>query len=114
MSLGLGAVFVAATTAAQAGVPEDKAGLAAALVNTSTWVGGALGLAIFSAISTSRIHDLLATHAPPDQALTDGFARALLACSIFLVAAAVIATRATNTRGVTAPGVEPMPAAENA
>jgi EmrB/QacA subfamily drug resistance transporter len=114
MSLGLGAVFVAATTAAQAGVPEDKAGLAAALVNTSTWVGGALGLAIFSAISTSRIHDVLATHAPPDRALTDGFARALFACSLFLVGAAVIATRATNARGATVPSVEPVPAPENA
>src|SRR3954447_19302808 len=35
MSLGLGAVFVAVTTAANAGVPADKAGLAAALLNAS-------------------------------------------------------------------------------
>jgi EmrB/QacA subfamily drug resistance transporter len=34
MSAGLGAVFVGVTTAAQAGVPPDKAGLAAALINT--------------------------------------------------------------------------------
>ncbi len=114
MSLGLGAVFVAATTAAQAGVPEDKAGLAAALINTSTWVGGALGLAIFSAISTSRVHHLLLAHTSADRALTDGFARALLACSLFLAAAAVIALRATNTRGESVPGVEPIPAPENA
>ena len=114
MSLGLGAVFVAATTAAQAGVPEDKAGLAAALVNASTWVGGALGLAIFSAISTSRTHHLLAAHASPDRALAGGFARALLACSLFLVAAAVIASRATNTRAATTPVVEPVPVPENA
>ena len=52
MSLGLGAVFVAVTTAANAGVPADKAGLAAALLNASQQVGGALGLAIFSAIAT--------------------------------------------------------------
>jgi MFS family permease len=114
MSLGLGAVFVSATTAAQDGVPEDKAGLAAALVNASTWVGGALGLAIFSAISTSRAHHLLADHVSPDRALTSGFARALFACSLFLVAAAVIAVRAANTRGAAAPGIEPVPAPENA
>jgi EmrB/QacA subfamily drug resistance transporter len=114
MSLGLGAVFVAATTAAQAGVPEDKAGLAAALVNASTWVGGALGLAIFSAISTTHTHHLLADHVSPDRALTGGFARALFACSVFLAAAAVIALRATNTRGESVPGVEPIPAPENA
>jgi hypothetical protein len=42
MSPGLGAVFVAVTTAANAGVPADKAGLAAALLNASQQVGGRL------------------------------------------------------------------------
>jgi EmrB/QacA subfamily drug resistance transporter len=99
MSLGLGAVFVGVTTAAQAGVPADKAGLAAALINASTWLGGALGIAIFSAISTSRARDLLAAHASVHAALTSGFQRALLACGIAMLAAAVLALRATNTRG---------------
>jgi hypothetical protein len=62
-------------------------------------VGAALGLAIFSAIATSRTRHLLATHVPPGAALADGFHRALLAGSIFLVAAALIALRAANTRG---------------
>jgi len=35
MSFGLGAIFVGATVAANAGVPPDQAGLAAGLVNTS-------------------------------------------------------------------------------
>ena len=99
MSLGLGAVFVGVTTAANAGVPADKAGLAAGLLNTAQWLGGALGLAIFSAIATSRTHHLLAAHASRPEALTSGFQRALLACSLFLFAAALIALRATNTRG---------------
>ncbi|HEV7462220.1 MAG TPA: MFS transporter [Solirubrobacteraceae bacterium] len=99
MSIGLGAVFVAVTTAANAGVPADKAGLAAALLNASQQVGGALGLAIFSAIATSRTAHLLAGHAPQAEALTSGFQRALLASSIFLLAAAVVALRVTNTRG---------------
>jgi predicted MFS family arabinose efflux permease len=99
MSLGFGAIFVAVTTAAQAGVPQDKAGLAAALINSSTWLGGALGLAVFSAVSTSRAQHLVAAGMPLDHALTSGFQRALLACSIFLLAAAAIASRATNTRG---------------
>src|ERR1700751_1136952 len=46
MSFGLGFVFVGVNTAANAGVDADKAGLAAALVNTSTWLGGALALAV--------------------------------------------------------------------
>ena len=109
MSAGLGAVFVGVTTAAQAGVPPDKAGLAAALINTSTWLGGALGIAVFSALSTSRSHHLLAAHASVHAALTSGFQRALLACSIAMLTAAVIALRATNTRGeqVDVPALEP-------
>ena len=112
MALGLGAVFVGTTTAAQEGVPADKAGLAAALINTSTWLGGALGVAIFSAIATSRTHDLLASGVAPPEALTEGFQRAILACAIFLLAAAVIALRATNTRGepVAEAAGEPLPA----
>jgi EmrB/QacA subfamily drug resistance transporter len=99
MSLGLGAVFVAVTSAANAGVPADKAGLAAALLNASQQVGGALGLAIFSAIATSRTTDLLAGGTPTADALTSGFQRALMASSIFLAAAAVVGLRVTNTRG---------------
>src|SRR6201997_2403661 len=99
MSAGLGAVFVGVTTAAQAGVPRDKAGLAAALINTSTWLGGALGIAIFSAISTSRAQHLLRAGATVHEALTTGFQRALLACAVAMVTAALIALRATNTRG---------------
>jgi MFS family permease len=99
MSIGLGAVFTGVTTAANAGVPPDKAGLAAGLVNTSQWFGAALGLAIFSAIATNRTSQLLTAHVSAPFALTQGFHRALLASSLFLVAAAVIALWATNTRG---------------
>jgi EmrB/QacA subfamily drug resistance transporter len=102
MSLGLGAVFVGVLTAAQAGVPQDKAGLAAAMLNASTFLGGALGVAIFSAISTSRAHHLLADHASQAQALTSGFQRALLAAAIFLAVAAVIAIRSPNSKGAPA------------
>jgi predicted MFS family arabinose efflux permease len=97
MSLGLGAVFVGVTTAANAGVPAERAGLAAALLNASQQVGGALGLAIFSAIATSRTTDLLARHSSRPDALTSGFQRALLASSIFLLVAAVLALRIANT-----------------
>jgi predicted MFS family arabinose efflux permease len=109
-SFGLGAVFVSVTTAANADVPADQAGLAAALLNASQQLGGALGLAIFSAIATSRTNHLLATRTPAPQALTSGFQRALLASSIFLLAAAVVALRASNTRGeAQEPAAEALP-----
>ena len=111
MAIGIGAVLVAVTTAANAGVPADKAGLAAGLLNASQQLGTALGLAIFSAIATARTGVLLAAHAPPNAALTAGFHRALLACAFFLLAAAVIALRAANSRGEPATEPRGIPAA---
>ena len=99
MSVGLGAEFVAATTAANAGVPPQMAGLAAALFNASQWIGGALGLAIFSAIATARTTHLLASGAAPAAALDAGFRQALIAAAAFLLAAALFALRTTSSRG---------------
>jgi predicted MFS family arabinose efflux permease len=114
MSLGFGAVFVGVTTAANAGVPASKAGLAAGLLATSQQLGMALGLALLSAIATARTHDLLAAHAARPEALTSGYQRALLVCSIFVLAAAVIATRIPNPRGAAQPIVAPEPGPEAA
>ncbi len=98
MALGFGAVFVGVTTAANAGVPADKAGLAAGLLSTSQQLGMALGLAVLSAVATSHTHDLLAAHAARPEALTSGYQRALLVCSVFVLTAALIATRTLNAR----------------
>ncbi|WP_027005944.1 MFS transporter [Conexibacter woesei] len=119
-AFGLGAMFVSVTTAANEGVPPDQAGGAAALLNASQQVGGALGLAIFSALATARTRDQLAAHVPPPAALTDGVQRALLACGICVAAAAVVALWTTNSRGEVPieaeadahaePDAEPLPA----
>jgi MFS family permease len=96
MAVGLGLIFVGVTTAAQAGVPEQQAGLAAAMINASTWLGGALGIAIFSAIASSRTSNRLHHGATQSAALTSGLRAALLASAIFLAAAALIAFRSRN------------------
>jgi MFS family permease len=101
-AFGLGGVLVGTATAAQDGVPHDKAGLAAALINSSLWLGGALGVAIFTAVATSTTADRLAAHASHGEALTAGFQRGLLLAAIFLAAAAAIALRSPNTHGETA------------
>lgn len=98
MSLGAGAVFVSITAAANAGVPSDKAGLAAGLLNSSQQVGSALGLAILSAIAAARTNDLLVAHASPVAAANAGYHRALLVGSILMAAAALFALRIGNTR----------------
>jgi EmrB/QacA subfamily drug resistance transporter len=109
LAVGGAAVFVGVTTAANAGVPADKAGLAAALLNSSQQLGGALGLAIFTAVATSRTNHLLAAGAQASHAQTAGYHRALLIGSIFILASAVIALRATNTRGETEAAVDEAP-----
>jgi hypothetical protein len=108
MPLGAGAVFVGVTIAANAGVPARLAGLAAALLTASRQLGSALGLAIFSAVATSRTQHLLATHTPTATALTAGYQRALLLSSIFVLASAIIALRSSHARE-TAPSPETAP-----
>jgi MFS family permease len=98
MSLGAGSVFVAVTAAANAGVPGDKAGLAAGLLNSSQQVGSALGLAILSAVAISRTNVRLASGAAHVVASDAGYHLALLTGSILMAAAALIALRIGNTR----------------
>ena len=98
MSLGAGAVFVSVAAAANAGVPSDKAGLAAGLLNSSQQIGSALGLAILSAVAITRTNDLLAAQVPHFMAADAGYHRALLVGSILMAAAAVLALRIGNTR----------------
>ena len=73
-AVGLGLAFVPVTIAAVAGIRERDAGLASGLINTSQQIGGALGLAILSAISIS----VTGTSRNPGM-LTDGFHDAFLA-----------------------------------
>jgi len=98
-SVGLGGLFTGATTAANAGVGEDKAGLAAGLLNTGQQLGAALGLAILSALATSRTTSLLhAGHDTVAQAATGGYQRALMVGAFFVLAATVVALAAPNRR----------------
>ena len=98
LSLGAGAVFVSVTAAANAGVPSDKAGLAAGLLNSSQQIGSALGLAILSAVAITRTSHLTAAHVPPLVAADAGYRQALLVGSILMAAAALLALRIGNTR----------------
>ena len=110
-AVGVGFVFVGVQTAATAGVPSTTAGLAAALVTASLQLGGALGLAVFSAIATSRTDHLLQAHVSPPVALTAGFRHGLVGAAVFVLAAAVLATRAANTHGEPSSTAAPWPAA---
>jgi fucose permease len=109
-SIGLGGVFTGATTAANAGVGADRAGLAAGLLNTGQQLGAALGLAILSALATARTNSLLhAGHDSVAQAATHGYQRALMAGAGLVLAATVVAILAPNTRQ-SEPAIEAEPA----
>jgi EmrB/QacA subfamily drug resistance transporter len=109
VSIGMGGVFTGLTTAANAGVDQDKAGLAAGLLNTGQQLGTALGLAILSALATARTTSLLDAGSGLAQAATDGYQRALLVGAGIVLAATVVALLTPNTRQVT-PVVEAEPA----
>ena len=59
VAIGAGAVFTGVTTAATEGVPADQAGIASGLLNASMQFGGALGLAVLSAVATGRTNTVL-------------------------------------------------------
>jgi MFS family permease len=61
-ALGMGLTFVSGTLAATSGVPKHFSGLASGVLNTSQQVGGAIGLAILSAVAFSTVKADSATH----------------------------------------------------
>jgi EmrB/QacA subfamily drug resistance transporter len=83
LALGMGFSFVPITIAGMAGVHDSQAGLASGLINTTQQIGGALGIAVMSAVATSVTTDSLVSGATQPEALVDGFQTA------FWVAAAV-------------------------
>jgi EmrB/QacA subfamily drug resistance transporter len=101
MGVGVGALLVTVTSAANAGVPHHQAGLAAGLLNTSQQLGTALAIAVFSAVATSHTNHLLASGDPVPDALTGGYSRAVLGGAIFVATAALIGFLAPNTHAVT-------------
>jgi EmrB/QacA subfamily drug resistance transporter len=107
---GMPFVFVPVTIAAVAGVSNDEAGLASGLINTSQQIGGALGIAVLSAIATSVTTDAIGEGTARPQALVDGFATAMwFAAGAALVG--VVAIAVFVRRSELAGAAEPAPVA---
>jgi len=86
---GLGLIFVAITSESVAGIDADQTGLAGGLINATQQVGGAIGLAVITAVATSYTNGT--THTPINA--VHGFQTALLVAAG--VAAGGIALAAT-------------------
>ena len=91
MAVGIGLSLVSATVVAVQGVPREQSGLASGLLNSSRFIGGALGLAALTTIAESHTHTSLAAGAAPAHALTDGYSAAFVGAAIVCIAAAAMA-----------------------
>lgn len=91
---GMAAVFVTTTMVATSGVTHEEAGLVSGILNTGQQVGGAIGLAVLTVVSTTVTkNDLANTHGAPDlpAALVHGFQHGFMVASLFAVAAGIVA-----------------------
>jgi EmrB/QacA subfamily drug resistance transporter len=112
LSVGMGLLFVPLTLTAVSGVDSHDSGVGSAVLNTVQQVGGAIGLAALSTVSTSAINSRLAELGPeiqkalaavtnPQQAAAvqqqfgmaatvHGFDRAFLVAGVMIIGAAVV------------------------
>jgi EmrB/QacA subfamily drug resistance transporter len=94
LGTGLGMSFVPITIAATNGVAPGDSGLASGLLNATQQVGGSLGLAILSSVSTSRATSALEGGSALPAALTHGFKGAFVVaaglCALGVVMAVVL------------------------
>jgi EmrB/QacA subfamily drug resistance transporter len=87
---GMGFTFVSGTLAATSGVPRHLSGIASGVLNTSQQVGGAIGLAILSAIAFSASRAETSAGGPLKYAQVHGFQGALDVGAILALIAAVV------------------------
>ncbi|WPP28385.1 MFS transporter [Streptomyces sp. CL7] len=82
-SLGLGAVFVTATTTALGMVGHQEAGLASGVVNTFHEVGGSVGVAVVSTVAASGF----------EAGSAEGFGDAFTVCAVAAALGAAVSLR---------------------
>jgi EmrB/QacA subfamily drug resistance transporter len=100
VGVGIGVVLTGAATAGTANLPAFQEGLGSGLLNTTERLGGAVGLAILVAISTSRTTHLAGHHANAAtalHALSAGYSWAFIGTAIFLGAGLIPALAIPRT-----------------
>lgn len=85
-ALGMSLAYIPAMMAAMSGAPQEQAGLASGIVNTTYQVGSALGLAALTALATSQGAGELGNL----PALTDGFSAAFTGAALIAAVGGVV------------------------
>jgi hypothetical protein len=99
---GMGFTFVAGTLAATSGIPKHYSGLASGILNTSQQVGGAIGLAILSAVAFSAITAETSAGGPVKYAQVHGFQAGIAVGIGLAIAAALVVFLVVRNRKVDA------------
>ncbi|MFF4587232.1 MFS transporter [Streptomyces sp. NPDC001388] len=102
-ALGMSLAYIPAMMAAMSGAPQEQAGLASGIVNTTYQVGSALGLAALTAVATSQGAGQLGNL----PALTDGFSVAFVwAAAIAAVGGLITLLVMRSDKAAAAPQVD--------
>lgn len=95
MAGGMATVFVVVTVVTTSGVSHKESGLVSGLLNSSQQIGGAIGLAVLTVISTAATKEKLAATAGDPAALPSallhGFHKGFMAAAIFAIGASIVA-----------------------
>lgn len=95
MATGMATVFVVTTMVTTSGVSHKDSGLVSGLLNTGQQVGGAIGLAALTVVSTAATKSqMAAAHGNPaamTEALVHGFRHGFFAAAVFALVASFVA-----------------------
>jgi EmrB/QacA subfamily drug resistance transporter len=91
MAAGMAMVFVTTTLVTTSGVSHEDSGLVSGLLNTGQQVGGAIGLAVLTVVSSAVIKEDSAAGVALPAAMVHGFQNGFVAAAIFAAAASVVA-----------------------
>ncbi|HEU5004581.1 MAG TPA: MFS transporter [Candidatus Saccharimonadales bacterium] len=111
IALGMGCSFISMTLAATSGVPKHFSGIASGVLNTSQQVGGAIGLAILSAVYASDLKTGLANGTSVANAKIHGFQAGLHVGVALAVVAAIVALLVVKNEKVNAEDLAAVAAA---
>jgi EmrB/QacA subfamily drug resistance transporter len=113
LGVGAGLAFPALMTLAMSGATPSDSGLASGLINTTTQVGGAIGLAVLATVSTERTNGLVADGQSTASALNSGYHLAYLIGAVAIAAAIVVALTVVRSAEPAA-ATEPIAESETA